>query len=131
FYQKSQGHDIGEIYLYLGSRHKRQEYLYGEYWEAYLNSGIVTYVGAAFSRDQKQKVYIQNKIRENLTELTDLMMAKNGHFYLCGPTWPVPDITACLEDILIADAEKRGVKIDTAKEVEELKEDGRYVLEVY
>ncbi|KAG7840457.1 hypothetical protein KL942_002408 [Ogataea angusta] len=131
YFQQTQGHEIGEIYLYLGSRHKRQEYLYGEYWEAYLNSGIMTYIGAAFSRDQPKKVYIQDKIRENLEELTDLMISKKGHFYLCGPTWPVPDITACLQDILEADAAKKGVQIDSAKEVEELKEDGRYVLEVY
>ncbi|VEU20587.1 DEKNAAC101398 [Brettanomyces naardenensis] len=130
-YQKEHGEDIGEIYLYLGSRHKKQEYLYGEYWEAYLSSHILTYVGAAFSRDQPQKVYIQDKIRENLDELTELVCRKDGHFYLCGPTWPVPDITACLEDIYTSEAAKTGKKIDAAEEVEKMKEEGRYVLEVY
>lgn len=130
-YQLEQGHEIGEIYLYLGSRHKKQEYLYGEYWEAYMDADVLTHLGAAFSRDQEQKVYIQDKIRENLDVLTDLMMEKNGHFYLCGPTWPVPDISACLQDIFDADAKKKGITIDSAKAVEDLKEDGRYVLEVY
>ncbi|QPG75407.1 hypothetical protein FOA43_002761 [Brettanomyces nanus] len=130
-YQKEHGQEVGEIYLYLGSRHKKQEYLYGEYWEAYLSSHLLTYLGAAFSRDQPQKIYIQDRIRENLSELTDLICQKKGHFYLCGPTWPVPDITACLEDIYRNEAEKRGQEIDAAEEVEKMKDEGRYVLEVY
>lgn len=130
-YQLEHGAEIGEIYLYLGSRHKRQEYLYGEYWEAYMDADILTHLGAAFSRDQVKKVYIQDKIRENLTELQDLIVNKNGHFYLCGPTWPVPDISACLQDVLEADAAQKGIKIDAAKAVEEMKEEGKYVLEVY
>ncbi|CDK27976.1 unnamed protein product [Kuraishia capsulata CBS 1993] len=130
-WQKSQGLEIGEIYLYLGARHKKEEYLYGELWEAYLHAGVMTRVGAAFSRDQEFKIYIQDKIREDLTELTEAISDKNGSFYLCGPTWPVPDITACLQDIITNDAAKRGVTVDSAHEVEEMKETGRYVLEVY
>lgn len=130
-YQLQQGNEIGEIYLYLGSRHKRQEYLYGEYWENYMDAKILTHLGAAFSRDQINKIYIQDKIRENLEELKELIIKKDGYFYLCGPTWPVPDISACLQDILESDAKDRGVKIDAAKAVEEMKEDGKYVLEVY
>lgn len=130
-WQKAQGLEIGEIYLYLGSRHQKEEYLYGELWEAALDAGVITHVGAAFSRDQPKKIYIQDRIRETLTDLVDAFTVKNGSFYLCGPTWPVPDITACLADIVSVDAAKRGVKIDTAREIEELKEAGRYVLEVY
>lgn len=130
-WQKEQGMDIGEIFLYLGSRHQREEYLYGEIWEAYRDAGIITHIGAAFSRDQPHKIYIQDKIRESIDDLVDAVVEKQGYFYLCGPTWPVPDITACLEDILKAGAKKTGKKIDTAREIEEMKETGKYVLEVY
>lgn len=130
-WQKANGMEIGEIYLYLGSRHQKEEYLYGELWEACKDAGIVTHVGAAFSRDQPKKIYIQDRIRESLDSLVEAFVDKNGSFYLCGPTWPVPDITACLEDIISVDAAKRGVKLDLSREIEELKEAGRYVLEVY
>lgn len=130
-YQLEHGAEIGEIYLYLGSRHKRQEYLYGEYWESYMSADVLTHLGAAFSRDQVKKIYIQDRIRENLSELKDLVINKDGHFYLCGPTWPVPDISACLQDIFEEDARDKGLKVDSAKLVEEMKEDGKYVLEVY
>ncbi|KAF7999646.1 hypothetical protein HF325_006322 [Metschnikowia pulcherrima] len=131
-WQQAQGQTIGEIYLYMGSRHKKEEYLYGELWEAYKAAGILTHIGAAFSRDQPEKIYIQDKIRSSIEELTDAIVTKNGSFYLCGPTWPVPDITACLEDIVRNGAKRQGTEIsDVAKVVEDMKEDGRYILEVY
>lgn len=130
-WQKQQGHTIGEVYLFLGSRHKREEYLYGELWEAYKDAGIITHIGAAFSRDQPEKIYIQDRIKESLSELKTAMMEKVGSFYLCGPTWPVPDITQALQDIISADANEKGLKIDLAAAIEDLKETSRYILEVY
>ncbi|KAK9479638.1 hypothetical protein V1514DRAFT_13011 [Lipomyces japonicus] len=130
-YQKQQGLPIGEIYLFLGSRHQKEEYLYGEFWEAMKDAGVITHIGAAFSRDQPQKIYIQDRMRESIGELAPAFINKQGVLYLCGPTWPVPDITAVLEDIITRDAEAREVTVDAAKEVEELKEKSRYILEVY
>ncbi|KAH3673416.1 hypothetical protein WICPIJ_009804 [Wickerhamomyces pijperi] len=131
-YQRDQlGLDVGEVYLYLGSRHQREEYLYGELWEAYLKDGILTHLGAAFSRDQKEKIYIQDKIREDVKPLSDLVVKKKGVFYLCGPTWPVPDITEVLEDIVANEAKERGVEVDKFRAVEDMKEESRYILEVY
>jgi sulfite reductase (NADPH) flavoprotein alpha-component len=129
--QKARGEEIGPILLYMGSRHQREEYLYGEEWEAYLAAGVVTMVGAAFSRDQPQKIYIQDRMRETLADIQDAYIKKEGSFYLCGPTWPVPDVTAVLQEAIAADGKAAGKKIDPKKEIEKLKEEGRYVLEVY
>lgn len=130
-WQKQNGYEIGDIFLYLGSRHCREEYLYGEIWEAYKDAGIITHIGAAFSRDQTKKIYIQDRIRENLDELKVAIIDQRGSFFLCGPTWPVPDITAAIEDIIAADAKERNVKVDLNEAIEELKEASRYILEVY
>ena len=80
---------------------------------------------------QPQKIYIQDRIKENLDELKAAMIDNKGSFYLCGPTWPVPDITQALQDILAKDAEERGIKVDLDAAIEELKEASRYILEVY
>lgn len=130
-WQKQQGYEIGDVFLFLGSRHKKEEYLYGELWEAYKDAGIITHIGAAFSRDQPEKIYIQDRIRQCLDKLKVAMIDQKGTFYLCGPTWPVPDITSALQDILLADAEQRGIKVDLDAAIEELKESSRYILEVY
>lgn len=134
-YQKQQGHEIGEVLLYMGSRHQREEYLFGEEWEAYQDAGIITLLGRAFSRDQPQKIYIQDRMRETLTDIRRSYLEKEGAFYLCGPTWPVPDVTNVLEEaITVEHKTKNGAgarKVDSRKEIEKLKDEGRYVLEVY
>ncbi|KAK3939057.1 sulfite reductase [NADPH] flavoprotein component [Diplogelasinospora grovesii] len=129
--QKAQGKDIGAILLYLGSRHQREEYLYGEEWEAYLDAGVITLLGAAFSRDQPQKIYIQDRMRQTMTDIVKAYIQEKGSFYLCGPTWPVPDVTEVLEEAIATEAKQSGRKVDPRKEIERLKEDGKYVLEVY
>lgn len=129
--QKAQGKQIGAILLYLGSRHQREEYLYGEEWEAYLDAGVITLLGAAFSRDQPQKIYIQDRMRQTMDDIVRSYIQDEGSFYLCGPTWPVPDVTAVLQEAIAAEAKAAGRKVDPRKEIERLKEDSRYVLEVY
>ena len=129
--QKAQGKEIGSILLYMGSRHQREEYLYGEEWEAYQDAGVITLLGRAFSRDQPQKIYIQDRMRQTITDIIKAYIKEEGAFYLCGPTWPVPDVTEVLQEAIAKDAKAFGKKIDPRKEIERLKEDLRYVLEVY
>jgi len=133
---KSQNIPIGPLIYYFGSRHRSEEYLYGEELEAYIDEGIITHAGFAFSRDQKQKIYIQHKMLEDGKTLATMLGSKDtsdpikrGVFYLCGPTWPVPDVH---EALLGALGEYAGFTREAATEyIEELKEDERYVLEVY
>lgn len=129
--QKAQGKEIGAILLYLGARHQREEYLYGEEWEAYVDAGVITLLGAAFSRDQPQKIYIQDRMRQSMDAIVKAYIQEEGSFYLCGPTWPVPDVTEVLQEAIGVEAKANGKKIDPRKEIERLKEEGRYVLEVY
>eukprot|EP01120_Amphizonella_sp_Union-15-10_P017128 TRINITY_DN9428_c0_g1_i5.p1 TRINITY_DN9428_c0_g1~~TRINITY_DN9428_c0_g1_i5.p1 ORF type:complete len:539 (-),score=94.18 TRINITY_DN9428_c0_g1_i5:17-1633(-) len=128
-YYKSIGEKVGPMILYFGSRHRAEEYLYGEELEAYHQDGLLTGLKLAFSRDQEQKVYIQNKIGEDGNLLWNLMMKNEGYFYLCGPTWPVGDI----QDAMVkAFCENGGMNSpEASKAVKELKHLERYVLEVY
>ncbi|EDN09931.1 conserved hypothetical protein [Histoplasma mississippiense (nom. inval.)] len=123
--EKAQGKDIGSVLLYMGSRHQREEYCYGEEWEAYQAAGVITLLGRAFSRDQPQKIYIQDRMRQTLPEITQAYIREQGAFYLCGPTWPVPDVTAVLEEAIAIEAKETGLgkKVDPRKEIEKLKDD--------
>lgn len=129
--QKAQGKEIGAILLYMGSRHQREEYLYGEEWEAYQDAGVITLLGRAFSRDQPEKIYIQDRMRQTMGDIIQSYIKDEGAFYLCGPTWPVPDVTEVLQEAIARDAKIVGKKVDPRKEIERLKDEGRYVLEVY
>ncbi|KAF1925984.1 uncharacterized protein M421DRAFT_423264 [Didymella exigua CBS 183.55] len=133
-YQKQRGEEIGEVMLYMGSRHQREEYLYGEEWEAYQDAGIITLLGRAFSRDQPQKIYIQDRMRQTLSDIRRAYLEKEGSFYLCGPTWPVPDVTEVLQEAIEVDHKMKNPdarKVNSRREIETLKDEGRYVLEVY
>ncbi|KAG8893715.1 hypothetical protein FRC00_010113, partial [Tulasnella sp. 408] len=132
---KSQNIPIGPLIYYFGSRHRSQEYLYGEELEAYIAEGVITHAGFAFSRDQKQKIYIQHKMLEDGETLAAMLGGKaegalgKGVFYLCGPTWPVPDV---YEALIGALTQYAGFTRERAAEyLEELKEEERYVLERY
>jgi sulfite reductase (NADPH) flavoprotein alpha-component len=126
---KAQGIKVGPVALYFGSRSKAQEYLYGDELDQYEREGLVTYLRCAFSRDQPHKVYIQDKIAEDKDILADLLLNKNGHFYLCGPTWPVADVR---EALISSFAAVGGLDRKQANAyIERMREEGRYVLEVY
>ncbi|EJT52183.1 sulfite reductase (NADPH) [Trichosporon asahii var. asahii CBS 8904] len=127
--QRSQGETPGECLYYFGSRHRSQEYLYGEEIEAFVAAGVISRAGLAFSRDQKEKIYIQMKMNEDKKMLAKLLLEQNAYFYLCGPTWPVPDVYEALVSALV---EEGGLSREKAEQyIEDMKEDERYVLEVY
>ncbi|RDX53687.1 assimilatory sulfite reductase [Lentinus brumalis] len=125
----SQGVPVGPTYYYFGSRHQSQEYLYGEEIEAFILDGTISRAGLAFSRDGPRKVYIQHKMEEDAADLARMLWDEQGAFYLCGPTWPVPDVYEALVGALVqhadVDRERAGAFL------EGLKEEERYVLEVY
>ncbi|GAA5893777.1 sulfite reductase subunit alpha [Sporobolomyces salmoneus] len=127
-WQKAQGKEVGPLVYYFGSRHRGQEYLYGEELEAYFQEGVVSHLGLAFSRDTDKKVYIQHKIAEDAELLAKLLDTDNGAFFLCGPTWPVPDVYEALVNSFVG----AGKTVEEAQEhISKLKDEERYVLEVY
>lgn len=124
-----QGEEVGPVYYYFGSRYQAQEYLYGEEIEAFILDGVITRAGLAFSRDGPNKVYIQHKMLEDSEVLAQMLQDDQGVFYLCGPTWPVPDVYEALVGALV---KYKGQTAESAGEyLESLKEEERYVLEVY
>lgn len=82
-WEKEQGKEIGAVLLYMGSRHQREEYCYGEEWEAYQDAGVITLLGRAFSRDQPEKIYIQDRMRETMNDIIQAYLKEEGAFYLC------------------------------------------------
>ena len=114
--------------LYFGARYRASEYLYGEELDGYHADGVITDLRLAFSRDQQEKVYIQHLLREDRERLAQYLSRDGGHFYLCGPTWPVPDVRDAVVDGLVSDGMSEA---EAAAFIEELKEKERYTLEVY
>lgn len=129
-HHRRRGVAIGPLALYFGSRHKEMEFLYGNELEWMKEEGLLSRLRCAFSRDQPKKIYIQHRIQEDGEWLSEMLLKKEGTFYLCGPTWPVEDV----QEALLASFMKYG-EVKTREEAEEalkkMKEQSRYVLEVY
>jgi len=129
-FYKRQGVDIGPMWLFYGCRYRAKDYCYGEELEAFVEEGVLTHLRVAFSRDTKEKVYVQHKMQQAAAELCAEFDEKNGYFYLCGQAGAVEtDIENAIKQSLISGG---AFNEESASEyVEKMHEDGRYNLELY
>ena len=91
--------------------------------------GILTRLDLAFSRDQKEKIYVQHRMEEEGAEMWNWLEA-GAFFYVCGDASRMAkDVDASLHQIV----EKHGGKSeDEAKSyVKNLKKEKRYQRDVY
>ena len=54
----------GKNWLFFGNPHFTEDFLYQVEWQRYVKEGVLTRIDLAWSRDQKEKVYVQDKLRE-------------------------------------------------------------------
>ena len=73
----------GKNWLFFGNPHFTQDFLYQLELQNYLKRGLLTKLNVAFSRDQAQKVYVQDKLRQHGSDVWQWL--QNGaHLYICG-----------------------------------------------
>lgn len=80
---------IAETLLFFGNRNRTADYFYESEWHN-LQSQMPLQVFTAFSRDQKQKIYVQDLIRENPELVYDVLHNRNGIVYVCGSSGKMP-----------------------------------------
>jgi sulfite reductase (NADPH) flavoprotein alpha-component len=73
----------GRNWLFFGEQHAASHFYYRDELQAMLQSGHLTRLSTAFSRDQADKVYVQNRMLEEAVALWDWLQA-GAHFYVCG-----------------------------------------------
>ena len=54
----------GKNWLFFGNPHFTEDFLYQVEWQRYVKEGVLTRIDLAWSRDQKEKIYVQDKLRE-------------------------------------------------------------------
>jgi sulfite reductase (NADPH) flavoprotein alpha-component len=119
----------GRNWLFFGEQHFVTDFLYQTELQNWLETGVLTKLNVAFSRDQKEKIYVQHKMRQHGTELFE-WIDNGGSIYVCGAKDPM---STDVEDTLMQIVQKCGGKsIEEAVQfVEGLKEEGRYLKDVY
>lgn len=73
----------GRNWLFFGDQKRASDFLYREQLEGWLADGHLTRLDLAFSRDQAEKIYVQDRMRENTAELW-AWLESGAHFYVCG-----------------------------------------------
>ena len=120
----------GESWLFFGDQRYSYDFLYQLEWQDHLANGDLTKLDVAFSRDQPQKVYVQNRMAEKGAELWDWIENKGAYFYVCGDA---ERMAGDVHDTLIKIAQEHCVKseADAIAYFENLKKDKRYQRDVY
>ena len=119
----------GRNWLFFGDRSAKDDYLYGDEWTKYKADGILADLDLAWSRDQRDKVYVQHKMLEKSKQLWDWLQ-DGALFYVCG------DANRMAKDV------DQALKVITAKEggmdeesaaayVKAMQKEKRYLRDVY
>lgn len=119
----------GKSWLFFGERNFTNDFLYQLEWQDYMESGDLTKIDVAFSRDQPEKIYVQHRLWERREELRG-WLGEGAHLYVCGDEKGMAkDVDATLVKIL-AEAAKGDEDAGRAK-LKELTKAGRYQRDVY
>lgn len=119
----------GENWLFFGNPHATQDFLYQIEWQDFLESGVLTRLDVAFSRDQEEKVYVQHRIAEQAEELWK-WLEKGAHVYVCGDKDRMAhDVHQALLDVA---QHQGGFSCDEAESyLSQMRKEGRYQRDVY
>ena len=119
----------GKNWLFFGDRNAATDFIYRDELEEMQQSGLLNRLDLAFSRDQEEKIYVQDKMREHGAELFD-WLEQGGYFFVCGDAYHMAkDVDKVLHDVIATHGSRT---LEQAIDyVNQLKKDKRYVRDVY
>ena len=119
----------GKNWLFFGEQHFVSDFLYQSEIQNWFDTGVLTKVSTAFSRDQKEKIYVQHKMMQQGNEFFEWIHT-GAYIYVCGTKDPMSiDVEQTILQIIQQFGERS--KVDAEKYLDDLKEDGRYITDVY
>ncbi|WP_336997673.1 NADPH-dependent assimilatory sulfite reductase flavoprotein subunit [Leclercia sp. M50] len=119
----------GKNWLFFGNPHFTEDFLYQVEWQRYVKEGVLSRIDLAWSRDQKEKIYVQDKLREQGAELWR-WINDGAHIYVCGDANRMAkDVEQALLEVI---AQFGGMDAEAADEyLSELRVERRYQRDVY
>lgn len=119
----------GKTWLFFGERHFRTDFLYQTEWQDFLESGVLTRMSVAFSRDRVEKTYVQHRMLEHGRDIY-AWLEEGANVYVCGDAVGLaPDVHQALVSIV---ARQGGWQHQAADEyVRALQRDRRYQRDIY
>ena len=122
-------HASGKNWLFYGDQRAETDFLYREQIQGWKESGLLTELDLAFSRDQAAKVYVQHRMIEKGAMLW-AWLEEGAHFYVCGDASRMAkDVDAALHEVVQIHGGKSGD--EAVAYVAALKKARRYARDVY
>jgi sulfite reductase (NADPH) flavoprotein alpha-component len=119
----------GKNWLFFGEQTFTEDFLYQTEWQGFLKSGLLTNLDLAFSRDQAEKIYVQDRLKEHAHEIYQWLQ-EGAHFYVCGDANRMAkDVQQTLIEI-IGTQGKKSLE-DAEQYLTELRQAKRYQRDVY
>lgn len=119
----------GKTWLFFGDQHFVTDFLYQTEWQKWLKTGVLTKMDVAFSRETDEKVYVQDRMREQSGELYEWLQ-KGAAVYICGDE---KNMAHDVHNTLIEIIEKEGnmSHADAQAYLEDMQQNKRYQRDVY
>ncbi len=126
--RRALGHQ-GRNWLFFGEQHAASDFYYQDELQGMQRDGLLTHLSLAFSRDQPQKVYVQDRIREQGAELWRWLQ-DGAKLYICGDaSHMAKDVDQALRQVAQTHG---GLGVEAAVDYwRQLSEQKRYVRDVY
>jgi sulfite reductase (NADPH) flavoprotein alpha-component len=91
----------GKTWLFFGNPHGATDFLYRDELEGFLREGALARLDTAFSRDQRDKIYVQHRMLEHAREIW-AWLEDGAHLYVCGDASKMAqDVHAALHRIAV------------------------------
>ena len=119
----------GDNWMFFGDQTFTQDFLYQVEWQNYLKSGLLTRMDVAFSRDQAEKIYVQDRLKEQAKDVF-AWLERGAHLYICGDmSRMAKDVEATLLEIIAEQGQLNGEQAE--QYLKDLRSNKRYQKDVY
>lgn len=119
----------GRNWFFFGEQHFITDFLYQSEMQQYVQTGVLTKIDLAFSRDQEEKIYVQDRMQQKAKELFE-WLESGASLYISGTKDPM---SKDVENTLLEIIQQQGSKSneEAVQYLKKLKEEGRYEKDVY
>ncbi len=119
----------GKNWLFFGNPHFISDFLYQVEWQSYVKEGLLTRIDLAWSRDQAEKIYVQDKLIAQASDIWQWLQ-EGAFIYVCGDAKRMAKaVDLALQQILMTQAQYS--QEQAISYLDELRSQKRYQRDVY